>query len=455
MMEEKLWYAVIYFAEALIAWQFFGALFPSRKSFWARCALYGAAYTVAYLSFTVSTVPINTLIFAVCNSAILFLGYQVKWMRAVLHALLLTGLMLSTEFLIAMLLGAVFQDFDKYQNDLVVLVLFSILSKLIFFFCTRLYVHIAKGKETEEPIPIPVIALLVLCCISSILVILFLFLLCLLVKTLPAFGGVLMISGGLGLLLVNILLFAGYQYMQQVNKDYREVLLLQQKNEADKDYYTALQEQYDGQRVLIHDIRHHLGVIKGMAEKGDLPAVAQYIGEAEQLPALQKQARYCANPVLNAIVVRYQEVCRKKGITLTADIRHASLDFLAPVDITALFGNLLENAVEAAEGSVDPYVEISVNPRESHGLVLVTITNTCKYLPVEEGEGRFISQKRKGNFHGIGLQSVKKTLKKYGGHIEFYYSQNPQAFHALVSFSAPDVGEGLPVVMRLSKKEKS
>ena len=190
--------------------------------------------------------------------------------------------------------------------------------------------------------PAPVAAIFTLCYIFSIVVLLSLFLLCLLVKTLPVFGGVLMISGGLGLLLVNILLFAGYQYMQQINKNYRDLLLLQQKNEADEGYYAMLQEQYDGQRVLIHDIRHHLETIQGMAEKGDLPAVTRYIGEVEQMPALQKQVRYCADPVLNAIVVRYQEVCRKKGIAFTVDIRHASLDFLAPVDITALFGNLLE-----------------------------------------------------------------------------------------------------------------
>ena len=432
MIEEKLWYAVIYFAEALTAWQFFGSLFPSRKPFWERCVLYGVAYAVAYLAFAVSIVPVNTLLFAVCNWGVLLLGYRIKWMRAALHALLLTGLVLSTEFLIAMLLGAFFRDFNKYQNDLVVLVLFSILSKFIFFFCTRLYVHIAKGKETEEPIPLPVIALLVLCCISSILVILFLFLLCLWVKTLPTFGGVLMISGGLGLLLVNILLFAGYQYLQRTNKNYRDILLLQQKSQADEEYYTALQEQYDSQRVLIHDIRHHLEVIKEMTEKGDLSAAVQYVGDVEKLPALQKQVRYSTNSILNAIVVRYREVCRKKGIDFTVDIRHASLDFLTPVDITALFGNLLENAVEAAEGTADPFVELTC--RENHGQLLVTIANACEHLPVEDGEGQYITQKQDKDLHGVGLQSVKRILKKYGGQIEFYSTQSPQVFHVLVSF---------------------
>ncbi len=433
MIEEKILYGVIYFAEALIAWQFFGSLFPARKSFWARCALYGVAYATAYLAFAVSMVPLNTFLFAVCNWVILLLGYSIKWTRAALHALLLAGLVLSTEFLTATFLGVIFQDFDAYQSNTVVLALFSSLSKLIFFLCTRLYVRIAKGKESDVPLPIPVVLLLTFCCMASIFVIFSLFSLCLMVNNLPAITGVLMISGGTGLLLINILLFAGYQSMQQFHKNVRNALLLQQKSQADEEYYATLQQQYDGQRVLIHDVRHHLSVIKELIERGELSEAVEYIGDVEKLPALQKQVRYCANPVLNAIVVRYQEVCRKKGIPFTADIRHGSLDFLEPVDMTALFGNLLENAVEAAEGTSDPFVELSVTNRDNYGLVLVAVANTCKELPVEEA-GTWISQKREKNLHGIGLQSVRRTMKKYRGQIEFYSTQNPQVVHVLLSF---------------------
>ena len=58
----------------------------------------------------------------------------------------------------------------------------------------------------------------------------------------------------MGLLLINILLFTAYQYTQQINEKYRELQLMQQKEKADEEYYTALQEQYENQRILIHDI---------------------------------------------------------------------------------------------------------------------------------------------------------------------------------------------------------
>lgn len=95
--------------------------------------------------------------------------------------------------------------------------------------------------------------------------------------------------------------------------------------------------------------------------------------------------------------------------------------------MTALFGNLLENAVEAAEGTSDPFVELSVTNRDNYGLVLVAVANTCKELPVEEA-GTWISQKREKNLHGIGLQSVRRTMKKYRAKSSFTAPRTPKSF---------------------------
>ena len=70
----------------------------------------------------------------------------------------------------------------------------------------------------------------------------------------------------MALLLGNILIFAAYQYIQQMSRRYMDLRLQQQKEQADRSYYKTLQEQYDNQRIMIHDIRHHLGLIKELAK---------------------------------------------------------------------------------------------------------------------------------------------------------------------------------------------
>src|SRR5699024_6346968 len=97
------------------------------------------------------------------------------------------------------------------------------------------------------------------------------------------------------------------QYIQVINNKYTSLLLQQQKDQANSDYYAALQDQYDRQRVLIHDLRHHLEAIKGLATEQDGHVVVKYVEEMEQLPALQKRTRFCSDPVLNAILMRCDE----------------------------------------------------------------------------------------------------------------------------------------------------
>ena len=236
MIHERLWYALIYVAEALIAWQFFGSLFLSKGKFWSRVALYGAGYTVAYLAFAASSIWLNTAFFAFCNLIILMMGYQVTLKKAVLHALLLTGLVLSTEFLGTLILGAVLHNYSQYQSDMTALLLLAVFSKLLFYLGTRLYAYIARGRESDYSIPGPVAALLALCCVLSALVIFSLSSIYMASGTLPYPDNIWMVGAGMGLLLVNVLLFSGYQYTQQINEKYRELQLMQQKEKADEEY---------------------------------------------------------------------------------------------------------------------------------------------------------------------------------------------------------------------------
>ena len=147
------------------------------------------------------------------------------------------------------------------------------------------------------------------------------------------------------------------------------------------------------------------------------------------MPALQKRVKYCSDPVLNAILLRYQELCEKTGVSFTADIRTISLEFMKSVDVTAIFGNLLENALRAARESEDPFVELSVGKREQAGLLLISVSNSC----VEKPEFPSSLRVQKGP-HGIGLRSVRRTVGKYNGNIEQSWEEEQGVFRTLITF---------------------
>lgn len=99
MIEQNICFVVVYLAEALTAWQFFGELFSPRRPTWVRGILFGVGYGLAWLCFALDFVHVNVLIFAVCTGLILYIGYTVGIGKAALYAVLLSALMLGTEYL--------------------------------------------------------------------------------------------------------------------------------------------------------------------------------------------------------------------------------------------------------------------------------------------------------------------------------------------------------------------
>lgn len=69
MIEQNICFVVVYLAEALTAWQFFGELFSPRRPTWVRGILFGVGYGLAWLCFALDFVHVNVLIFAVCTGA--------------------------------------------------------------------------------------------------------------------------------------------------------------------------------------------------------------------------------------------------------------------------------------------------------------------------------------------------------------------------------------------------
>ena len=247
----------------------------------------------------------------------------------------------------------------------------------------------------------------------------------------PLSIGSLLLSILLILLVDNILIFAGYLHSQRQNRLNISDQLVFQKQQTEVNYYRTLEEQYDRQRVLIHDIRRHLGAIRSLAEAGNGQEVARYVKELEDSPALQHKVRICGNHILDVILCRYEEICQSKEIRFHVDIRSGSVEMLNQSDLTSLFGNLLENAVEAAEGVENGYIDLFVEPRPEQVFQL-TMVNSCNVPPKTDSTGKFITAKQNREYHGLGLKSVRNVTEKYSGALRQYYEEESKLFHTII-----------------------
>lgn len=138
-----------------------------------------------------------------------------------------------------------------------------------------------------------------------------------------------------------------------------------------------LLSQNENQSILIHDIKKHLQSIKLLNEKGDQDKINAYIRQLLEASDLKEASKICDNEMLNAILCRCQRRCSHKHIMFHADIRSGTVRTIRQHDLTSLFCNLLDNAVEAAENISDSFIEISVRKKENSPFIVIVMINSC------------------------------------------------------------------------------
>ncbi len=430
MIDTKLVYLCIYIAECMTAWGYFSALYKKRYAVWITLIAYALGYTVAFVVFNYAYVWVNTSVFTIVNFILLYCFHSCSWRAGLFHAGMLTCLSIGLEFVIALIIGAVFGNFELYQSSALVLTIMGVCSKLLYFLATKICLAIARKANPVEKETGPVALLLSCFSLASICVMLVMFYIGLEVR-LPVHMENLMLICAVILLFFNILLYVGYQYSQRIHQQYLSLQMAKQREASETVYFKALEERYEDQRVIIHDIRRHLTAIKGLAQNQEAQRVVDYVSNIESLPVLQNKVRYCANPMLNVVLSRYKEFCDEQGISFQVDVRDKEYDFLSPNDITVLFGNILENAVEAAQGTSKPYIELRVDAPTGTAL-FISLTNPCLIKPESDGSGSYRTRKADKERHGVGLKSVNTLVKKYGGSIKQEYDETTGLFHTMI-----------------------
>ena len=121
--------------------------------------------------------------------------------------------------------------------------------------------------------------------------------------------------------------------------------------------------QNENQSILIHDIKKHLQSIKLLNEKNDSDKINAYIQQLMESSDLKETSKICDNEMLNAILCRYQRQCNEKHIVFHADIRSGTVQNIYQHDLTSLFCNLLDNAVESADNIPDSFIELTVQKK--------------------------------------------------------------------------------------------
>lgn len=94
-----------------------------------------------------------------------------------------------------------------------------------------------------------------------------------------------------------------------------------------------------------------------------------------------------------------------------------------PVDWCIIFGNALDNAIEACEKIEDNRKFISLKLMSRSNTFIVKIINSSKDDFIVEKK-RYLTTKKNKDEHGIGMNSIKNAIEKYDGILNIRYEKN-------------------------------
>lgn len=431
-METIVIYILVYTIEALILWWYASNLFHSKYSKLIEFISIFSGYCFLFLISFWESFGINSVIFSLFNFFIFLALYNAKWSVSLFHSLILTSIMSFSELAIII----IFAQFDKislhFYPSITVLIIEALLSKAMYYISLRVVVILTHGKKIENEYVNRSTALLNIIPFVSFYIIITLSAILLTIQIPTPFRYMLSSCAAL-LLFINILILYIYHYTQQKNKEFTEMQLQLQKEYDMTKYYKTLFSQNESQQILIHDIRKHLMTISRLNEQNQQTKIGRYLNTLLNSSDLQNTAHFSDNELLNSILCHYMQICQKEHIEFDIDIRKKLLSNLDYSDLTALFCNLLDNALEACSNISDAYIELSIT--NNNGITVISVINTCRLSPAFNKDGMPISSKSNKSKHGFGLKSIERVINKYNGSMSMYYNDERKTFHTIITIN--------------------
>lgn len=431
-MEKIICYALVYVAEGLIAWFYLDYIFLRKRRQSKHIIEFVLSYMLLFGISQLDNAPLNALCFTSLHWLLINRNYHCGKKTAVIHAGLLCVFVMIAEVMISIIITSMGYGFAEYRHNSVIMVLFGVWSKLLYLLLAAIGARIFSShrelKNNKEPT-----AMLLFCAMPTVSVlvsvgIIYIGLGADVNSTISSIMAISMAS----LLVMNLLFLGFYNHLQKVNDEHLKLQLSIQKAENDAIYFQALQDQADSQRILIHDIKNHIHVIRTLIEENRLEESLEYISQMENSVLLIPKAKLCNEPVLNALLLRFVDEIKKVGVNFSCDIRDNCLNFMDPPSITALFGNLLSNAVEAAAATQEREIELWVSRNDEQKTVIIGVSNSCNVAPETDSDGTFISRKKDHLHHGFGLKSVRRIVDKYCGVSTAQYLEDKREFHHII-----------------------
>ena len=196
--------------------------------------------------------------------------------------------------------------------------------------------------------------------------------------------------------------------------------------------YQALRRTYEGNAKLYHDLHNHIEAIYQCLTQGDVGEAIRYC-EGLRTPVREiSQTVWTGDKAIDYLISSKIALAEQEQIKTKVNVEYPHNTNIRSVDLTTILGNLLDNALEAAETAPDKLRFLNLTIRRINAMLIIKVENGYGNTPRLE-KGTLITSKADETSHGWGLKSVQTAADRYDGTITTDYKDG--VFQAVVTLS--------------------
>lgn len=231
---------------------------------------------------------------------------------------------------------------------------------------------------------------------------------------------ILMCGGAFLLYFSNAAVFVILAHFTQVMNQTRVTEMSLLKRDMERDNFKSIEKANEVYRKYMHDIHQYLYQIKRLSLTGENESIINIIdGWEGGLKNAEESSLYTDSPVLNSILTEYVSRAREQKAVVDVFVEECiGVGFIQDADKISMFGNLLENAVEAVCRCREDNRKIKIRLYMGSRHILVFQIKNTWLRKLKREEGHLLSVKKDAENHGLGVGIVRDLAEKYGGVLE-------------------------------------
>ena len=214
------------------------------------------------------------------------------------------------------------------------------------------------------------------------------------------------------MIVVDLGMFYLYDRLGEAYQDKMQQRLLKEHMMVYQEQMHIMQQDQKKLDSLRHDMKNHMYLLQTYLNEGRYDKAQEYVNKMSK--HLQTEHKYVNTGNLELDMILNHKLAKAEAMSCQIQSQIV-IPCQLPVDgydWNVLFGNLLDNAIEAMEQIKDRFLGIRI--QYDRGILGIQVKNTFDGKVNKQGE-RLLTRKKQQALHGIGMQNISDVVDKYGG----------------------------------------